>query len=305
MKGIHIRQAGIAGVAEGTRPDLLRNAALCWAVDIDRFGPWSAVTCQTDNERHSCWTAAQPHDHACVITGPCTSSLDVAWHFLQSRTLSHWDSVLTLSQRAGRGQLGRDWYSPPGNIYGAWHLPAPPAPLDEMLSLLVGFAMSTALADLGLTCRLKWPNDLLIDDKKVGGILVEKKNEHTIAGIGLNLATAPGPDRLREPHAMPAGCLDDSGGQHTPLALWLALTSRGGKQLVDLFEQDADPSVVQRLTASMAYLGTPVTVLDYQGGPFEGTIVGLTEKGWLKVLTDGRERHIRSGSIIPLDGRSR
>ncbi len=300
MTGILIRQEGITGMAEETSPDLLRAAAPGWAADIDRLGPWSAVLCQSGDDRADCRSCATELAETCLITGPCTSSLDVARYLSHRKTISDWDSVLALSQRAGRGQLGRDWHSPPGNIYGAWQLPTLPAPFDDMLSLVVGHVISRCLQDLGLVVRLKWPNDLMIDGKKVGGILVEERDGVVIAGIGLNLASAPNPDLLREQHAAPAGCLDDLGGDFTPLKLWLQLTSRGKIYMSDMVEQGSQRRFIQSLTASLAYLGEPVMVLDPHAESFPGRIVGLCENGWLKVLANGSERHIRSGSIYPL-----
>lgn len=101
-------------------------------------------------------------------------------------------------QTAGRGRRGRQWISPFGaNLYFslAWSWPSWPRELTA-LSLAVGAECALALEDFGLVdVRLKWPNDLLVDGRKLGGILIEHRGEaggscRVVIGIGLNLRMA-------------------------------------------------------------------------------------------------------------------
>jgi len=107
-------------------------------------------------------------------------------------------ACLSETQSAGRGRHGRAWVSPPGgNIYlsVAWHYPATVRDLSG-LSLALGVAASHAIADIGATdIGLKWPNDLVWNDLKLGGILVElrsrrQQGNQVIAGIGINTRLA-------------------------------------------------------------------------------------------------------------------
>src|SRR5450631_4357130 len=78
------------------------------------------------------------------------------------------------TQTAGRGRLGRSWSSPPRAR--AW------------LPLLTGIAVAAALrAEAGVTAVLKWPNDVLVADRKIAGILAEAHGDAIVAGIGLNV----------------------------------------------------------------------------------------------------------------------
>ncbi|MEE4191918.1 MAG: biotin--[acetyl-CoA-carboxylase] ligase [Halieaceae bacterium] len=105
--------------------------------------------------------------------------------------------VITAEQQtAGRGRRGRDWVSPPAaNIYlsVAWQFHGGVEAMDG-LSLAVGVGVAEALAEQGLeTVALKWPNDLLHGDAKLGGILVETSGHaagptSAVVGIGINLA---------------------------------------------------------------------------------------------------------------------
>ena len=107
--------------------------------------------------------------------------------------------VTARHQRAGRGRRGHEWWDAPGQSLLASVLlrpPAPPAAVPQ-LSLVAGLAVAEALESLGVTARIRWPNDLLVDDRKVCGILAEASSEvsrdgvgrlhHVILGIGINL----------------------------------------------------------------------------------------------------------------------
>src|SRR5215470_4362918 len=110
--------------------------------------------------------------------------------------------VLAETQTAGRGRMGQPWFSPPGvNLYasvlfrGALTLGQAP-----VFSLIAGLALTDAVAEFGAQPTIKWPNDVLIDGRKVGGSLVEcaareGRVEYLILGIGVNLNVEP--DALR------------------------------------------------------------------------------------------------------------
>jgi len=93
-------------------------------------------------------------------------------------------------QTAGRGRLGRDWVAPPGSSVLAsiaLHPHVPTAGLAE-LSLVAGRAVAQALADVaGVVPEVKWPNDVLIDGRKVAGILAEAREGRVVLGFGINV----------------------------------------------------------------------------------------------------------------------
>ena len=107
------------------------------------------------------------------------------------------------AQTAGRGRLGRSWHSPPGdNLYLSLLLRPSRAPAEiPPLTLLAGAAVADAVAALGLSPRLKWPNDVQLVDRaldggarrrKLAGILTEMVTagaavEHVVVGIGINV----------------------------------------------------------------------------------------------------------------------
>jgi BirA family biotin operon repressor/biotin-[acetyl-CoA-carboxylase] ligase len=104
--------------------------------------------------------------------------------------------VVAETQTEGRGRLGRRWISPHGaGLYFSIVLRPRTAPTRlPLLTLTAGVAVAAALGSMGVRPGLKWPNDILLADKKVGGILTEgvfnrQKHEAIILGIGLNVNT--------------------------------------------------------------------------------------------------------------------
>ncbi|MDQ6722028.1 MAG: biotin--[acetyl-CoA-carboxylase] ligase [Candidatus Dormibacteraeota bacterium] len=121
--------------------------------------------------------------HLAVVT----STQDLA------RGLPIGSAVVADHQTAGRGRLEHRWEAPPGTALLVSFALAP----NPLLSLAAGVAAAEAC---GQGVRLKWPNDLLLGDRKVGGILVEATPTKAICGIGINLTWAPaGAATLNEP----------------------------------------------------------------------------------------------------------
>lgn len=101
-----------------------------------------------------------------------------------ARNLPLGSVVVADQQTAGRGRLGRRWDAPPGSaLLASFVLPSRP-----LASLAAGVAAAVAC---GEPVRLKWPNDLLIDGRKLAGILVEQRGGRCVVGIGVNLTWAP------------------------------------------------------------------------------------------------------------------
>lgn len=110
--------------------------------------------------------------------GAVSSTQDVA------RQLPVGTVVVAEHQTAGRGRLGRRWEAPPGSaLLASWVMP-----VHELAPFAAGVAAAAACGD---AIRLKWPNDLLLDGRKLAGILVERTGHKCIVGIGVNLRWAP------------------------------------------------------------------------------------------------------------------
>ncbi|MEM6820608.1 MAG: biotin--[acetyl-CoA-carboxylase] ligase [Verrucomicrobiota bacterium] len=111
----------------------------------------------------------------------------------QARNHSPWTVIVAQTQTAGRGRHGRRWTSDSGGLWCSVVLPTP-GNIDrwELLPLVVGLSVIRTLKALDISARMRWPNDVLVDDKKLAGLLLERhRKEHVIAGIGINLFNNP------------------------------------------------------------------------------------------------------------------
>ncbi|HWC72760.1 MAG TPA: biotin--[acetyl-CoA-carboxylase] ligase [Gemmatimonadales bacterium] len=136
----------------------------------------------------------------CGLFRTLTSTLDAA-HQLGAQDAPSGTVLLAEEQTAGRGRDGRAWRSPPGGVWFSMLL-RPPVPAAGVLSLRVGLVLADVMeAVLGIRAtalsgprvELKWPNDVLIDDRKVAGILCESRwqadaLQWLVIGIGVNVA---------------------------------------------------------------------------------------------------------------------
>jgi BirA family biotin operon repressor/biotin-[acetyl-CoA-carboxylase] ligase len=111
-----------------------------------------------------------------------------------ARGLTAWSAVVAQEQAVGRGQAERTFQSDPGGLYVTAVLPYAGNPLASRgFALAVGWAVCELLRELGVVnIRLRWPNDLMVGARKVGGILVEQGGPDTLlVGIGLNVTNRP------------------------------------------------------------------------------------------------------------------
>ena len=165
------------------------------------------------------------------LAGEGTSTFDVAWDLVAQGRLGPWGAVLCSRQQAGRGQMRRPWYSPPGNLYVSFLLPQDPLFKEEAAAVLVGSLLAQSLEGMGHCIFLKWPNDLVnAVPAKVGGLLLEERDGLVMAGLGLNLVSAPDYSHLRNEQSLPgallSSCFRDGCGKNlAPLPLWCSLVS--------------------------------------------------------------------------------
>jgi BirA family transcriptional regulator, biotin operon repressor / biotin---[acetyl-CoA-carboxylase] ligase len=204
------------------------------------------------------------------------------------------------SQTAGRGRLGRDWDSPTGNLF-ATALFEFQKPLTEaaLVCFSAGLAVIDAAQALGVganVLRLKWPNDALVGDAKLAGILIETGQAQgrlwMAAGFGVNVATAPRrPDR-------PTACLSElPGGQgKTAGEMLAALDIAFRARLSSLLGGGFSETRADWLKHA-AHMGRRVE-LNPISGRIEGIMEGLAEDGALILrLPDGSTTHVRAGEI--------
>ncbi|TMA48957.1 MAG: biotin--[acetyl-CoA-carboxylase] ligase [Deltaproteobacteria bacterium] len=211
--------------------------------------------------------------------------------------------VIAEAQTAGRGRLGRTWHSPRGvNLYCSIVLRPPLSPAAvPQVALVAGVAAAAALAETpGLAPRLKWPNDVLIEGRKVAGILTEMEAEvervhHVILGIGVNLNASRSafPPELRE---RATSVLLATGHRVDRAAvtarLLAALEARYGRFLEGGFE-----AVRAEWESYSCLTGTDVRVASAEG-EMAGRVLGLDTDGALMLARpDGTSTRIVAGEV--------
>jgi BirA family biotin operon repressor/biotin-[acetyl-CoA-carboxylase] ligase len=128
----------------------------------------------------------------CLVRQQVGSTLDVV-HDLAAEGAPAGTTVLAEEQLAGRGRMGRRWLSPPGTGIWLGYLARPECAGERgLMALRVGLAVVRALGDLEVAAGLKWPNDVVASDRKLGGILCEARwSRRRVAwvavGVGLNV----------------------------------------------------------------------------------------------------------------------
>ncbi|MGH2375831.1 MAG: biotin--[acetyl-CoA-carboxylase] ligase [bacterium] len=206
--------------------------------------------------------------------------------------------VVARCQTQGRGRHGRTWSSPPGGLWCSFVLrPARDAGWGR-LSLAVAVAACEAVDEVaGIRSAIRWPNDIVINGRKVAGILLEGASNAVVVGIGIN-ANVPA-EAL--PHAIRLGAasLHDIAGRtigldvlletlHVRVAAWYAAWAQGGPQVLDAW------------TARDATRGTRI-VADTQGGTIEGIADGADPDGALRIrLPAGDVRRVVAGDLAVL-----
>lgn len=226
--------------------------------------------------------------------------MDVAWSLVAEGRFPDWASVLSATQSAGRGQFGRTWHSPVGNVYGSVRIPRLEPVWSDLLPLMLADALRRILKRRGLATAIKWPNDLIVGRKKVGGILLETRSDVVIAGLGVNLVSAPQPQELRHPLAQAAGYLGQFGVHLTPLEIWIPFI-REARSLIRNTRLHGDPQqFIGGLSPHLAYIGESILLDAFAAGEQPAVFQGLEADGAIKVLTCEGERIFRSGSIYPM-----
>ena len=118
-----------------------------------------------------------------------TSTQDYAHDLIAENKATDKTVISALAQSAGRGRYKRNWVSHHGNLYVSFIYKT--TERDPKLSYAVAVAIAETLISFGISPQIKWPNDVLIDGKKISGILIEYARNFVIVGIGINIKTCP------------------------------------------------------------------------------------------------------------------
>lgn len=117
------------------------------------------------------------------------STQDYAHELIAAGRAIDGTAVLAAAQSAGRGRMRRRWVSHHGNLYVSFVFSSPVR--DARLSYAIAVAVAETIASFGIHPTIKWPNDILVDNKKIAGILIEYSGRFVVIGIGINVNTNP------------------------------------------------------------------------------------------------------------------
>jgi BirA family transcriptional regulator, biotin operon repressor / biotin---[acetyl-CoA-carboxylase] ligase len=214
----------------------------------------------------------------------------------------HGTVVVADEQTAGVGRLGRSWISQrESGIYVSIILNASAQAANvPVSSLVLGLATAEAIHNCTqLPCDLRWPNDVLIRERKVAGILAQLIDAHIIAGIGINVNQSEFPSDLRTP----ATSLHiESKGRPPSREDLLIRLLESVDRFCSILAEESPAAILRAFTAASSYAQHRRVVVEETGE--KGVTAGLDTEGFLLVRADSGHLHrVVSGGIRP-DGRA-
>lgn len=214
----------------------------------------------------------------------------------------HGTVVVADTQSAGKGRRGRGWVSPPGTgIWMSLVLRPPVLPRHaSALTLVAAMAVQKALSEIpGVGAEIKWPNDVVVNGKKVCGILTEMSSElddirYVVTGIGINVNQDLFPPEI----AGKATSLKLETGVEVGRALLIGRVLRHFESYYELFLQTSDMALLKdEYMGAMVNRNREVSVLEFSG-TWNGVATGINCDGELMVMTaDGTVQTVCSGEV--------
>ena len=203
------------------------------------------------------------------------------------------------TQTSGKGRSGRTWVSPVGNLYASTVINLtegdPPA---QTLALAIGLAVHqqvTASLIIGghRSVLLKWPNDVLVCEAKVAGILLERCGNAIVAGIGINLAFAPQIEGRQTASLAALNPKYEAAPEHALISLASRVSEELGR-----WREDGITKLVARWSCAAHPVGTALSVNTGGDTQLCGTFAGLDPTGGLRMrLDDGETQTIHAGDV--------
>ena len=214
----------------------------------------------------------------------------------------HGTLVITEMQTAGKGRRGRNWSSPKGSGIWMTFILRPQIGPDRasMLTLVSAMAVQKAIEkETGLKAVIKWPNDIVVNGKKVCGMLTEMSAElewinYVVVGIGINANTKEFPEEIADV----ATSLSIELGRNITRSNLVAGFGAAFEGYYDRFIKNGDMSdLMDEYNKNLANLDNKVKILDPKG-EYTGISQGINKAGELLVTAeDGNDRIVRSGEV--------
>ena len=210
--------------------------------------------------------------------------------------------VVADKQESGKGRRGRSWVSPSGTgIFMTLMIKPDINPNNaSMLTLVAALAVAKAITSVtGEEAMIKWPNDIVVNGKKVCGILTEMNAQfdyinNIVVGVGINVHNESFPEEISQ---MASSLMIEAGGKRFHRAQIIAETMSYFEQYYDIFLKTQDLSaLVREYDELLVNRNKSVRVLDPKE-PFDGKAMGITPKGELIVDTWESRKLVSSGEV--------
>lgn len=208
-------------------------------------------------------------------------------------------------QEAGKGRRGRSWQGSPGeNIAVSIFLKPQLSPdVASMLTLIAALASAQACSggpDLppDMECKIKWPNDVILNGRKICGILTEMSAsrgsvDYVIVGIGINVNSSSFPEELRD---RATSLYLETGRRFSRDLILTRLFDSFEEKYLRFLEEGSLSSFKEEYEQRLCSLSERIRVLD-PGGEYEGICRGINDRGELLVDRDGTIEHVYAGEI--------
>lgn len=245
---------------------------------------------------HTKWAGSEIHCYE-VIDSTNNAAKNAA-----EQGSAHGSLFIAEQQNAGKGRRGRSWVSPAGT--GIWMTillkPELEPSYASMLTLVAALSMSRAIQEVtGLVAKIKWPNDIVVNGKKVCGILTEMSAEmecihYVVIGLGTNVNIEEFPEEIRET----ATSLMREAGKHIDrVPVICAFLSCFEKDYETFIERKNLSGLLENYNERLVNRGREVRILDLNG-EYIGTAEGIDERGALIVVKEkGETVTITSGEV--------
>ena len=206
--------------------------------------------------------------------------------------------LIAEEQTAGRGRLDRRWEAPPRSslLLSALVRPSPPTATWTLLPFVAGVAVAEAVRAVAeIDAELKWPNDVLVDARKLGGILVERVETAVVIGIGLNVSLREG--ELPIPAATSVALAGGVADREVLAKEVLRALARRYRAWVD--DDGAPGAIMPAYREICASIGRAVDVQLPGGEHMSGQVEGVDDSGRLLVVTpDGVTHGLSVGDVV-------
>jgi BirA family biotin operon repressor/biotin-[acetyl-CoA-carboxylase] ligase len=201
-------------------------------------------------------------------------------------------------QEAGVGRDARRWESPTGGLYLSWVAAGNEIPDLAVLPMAAAVAARQSIHSLGIErAAIKWPNDILVDGKKLAGILIHVRHGEVVwatVGVGINLTATP---KIAAGALRPATSVAD----HLPVRN----PRRWRERLVSVFVDelaagvDQPGGVLEHWRENLVHRpGDEIEVRRGDGSEIRGTFIGVTNQGHLRLEIDGNQETITTGDVF-------